>query len=361
MWLRFATYTILGAHGRLSTSPDALHEPDYDDLVLPLQSRTFYYHFENDSEQARLFVLDPELMNPRSSITQSTNRTSDFKQGVLARDARRCIVTGAARTQAAHLIAHGDQYIKSVTEGRKRCEADVVDTVSDVRNGLSLNAHTHACLNAKDVAFMRVPNFVIRPGNMTFLMDETPPIFDDDHPQYLAHSLVPNAGNMPFMAELPGHRLTTPENRTQWPPTSLFDIVYAGVVWSHFGVKELIPQLRSYHPDSKTARERQKEHLDHEASVRKEARAESHQQRADRRGGSDAADSVGGTEDASDEWEHQLDDKDPTDIVCFLPYMAMSPGSREAALRAAKDARDKKLHDFVCGWSAGVVGSNGLQ
>ncbi len=96
-------------------------------------------------------------------------------------------------------------------------------------------------------------------------MDETPPIFDDDHPQYLAHSLVPNAGNMPFMAELPGHRLTTPENRTQWPPTSLFDIVYAGVVWSHFGVKELIPQLRSYHPDSKTARERQKEHLDHEA------------------------------------------------------------------------------------------------
>ncbi len=109
MWLRFATYTILGAHGRLSTSPDALHEPDYDDLVLPLQSRTFYYHFENDSEQARLFVLDPELMNPRSSITQSTNRTSDFKQGVLARDARRCIVTGAARTQAAHLIAHGDQ------------------------------------------------------------------------------------------------------------------------------------------------------------------------------------------------------------------------------------------------------------
>ncbi|PSR74781.1 hypothetical protein PHLCEN_2v9578 [Hermanssonia centrifuga] len=315
MWLRFATYTILGAQGRLSTSPVALHEPDYDDLVLPLQSRTFYYHFENDSEQARLFVLDPELMNPRSSITQSTNRTSDFKQGVLARDARRCVVTGAARTQAAHLIAHGDQ----------------------------------------------VPNFAIRPGNVTFLMDETPPIFDDDHPQYLTHSLVPNAVNMPFMAELPGHRLTTPENRTQWPPTSLFDIVYAGVVWSHFGVKELIPQLRSYHPDSKTARERQKEHLDHEASVRKEARAESRQQRADRRGGSEAADSVGGTEDASDEWEHQLDDKDPTDIVCFLPYMAMSPGSREAALRAAKDARDKKLHDFVCGWSAGVVGSNGLQ
>lgn len=115
MWLRYSTYAILGAEGRLSTQKDILDEPIYTE-ELPLESKTFYYHYENASERARLFPLESDLMNPRSMTSQITRRFPTFKNDVLDRDSGRCVVTDSFYSDASHLIAHGrgDEVSRSI-------------------------------------------------------------------------------------------------------------------------------------------------------------------------------------------------------------------------------------------------------
>ncbi|KAK7690766.1 hypothetical protein QCA50_005865 [Cerrena zonata] len=326
MWLRYSTYAILGAEGRLSTQKDLLDEPIYT-KELPLESKTLYYHYENANEQARLFPLESDLMNPRSMTSQVTQRFPSFKNDVLDRDNGRCVVTDSFYSDASHLIAHskGDEYIRALTERRSRRSTDVVPSIDHVRNGLTLYPSTHSSLARAHAAFMKVPNFAIQ------LADIDTPLPDNNADAYIAHAFVPSI-NIPFGARSPGSLLRIPQDRSQWPPDILFDALYGGVVLQQFGVCKTEdldkPWEHVYYPNGKIAsQEFQK--------ILRDAEAED--------------------EDELKEEGYQLDPNDPLDYMTFiLPYSAMSPESLQASRRAAEEKRQQQLHGRVSEWASHV-------
>ncbi|KAK7690753.1 hypothetical protein QCA50_005852 [Cerrena zonata] len=211
MWLRYSTYAVLGAEGRLSTQKDILDEPIYIE-ELPLESKTFYYHYENANEQARVFLLESDFMNPRSmtSPSQVARHFPTFRKDMFRRDSGRCVVNNSLISHASHLIAHekGDGYTKALTERRSRHSTDVVPSVDHVRNGLTLYSSTHDCLNRVLAAFMRVPNFAVQ------LADVDPPLPKEFAGVYIVHAFVPST-DMPFGTLSCGSLLRTPQDRSQ--------------------------------------------------------------------------------------------------------------------------------------------------
>ena len=89
-WMRFVAGAILGAHGRLSWSPDSA-DPSVDyDAPLPTESQTVYYHCE-ESERDFVFPVDPHM---NDYMSDSTASSAQFAFSVKERDGGKCVITG---------------------------------------------------------------------------------------------------------------------------------------------------------------------------------------------------------------------------------------------------------------------------
>ncbi|KAK7690764.1 hypothetical protein QCA50_005863 [Cerrena zonata] len=97
----------------------------------------------------------------------------------------------------------GDKYITVLTEKQARNLTDVVHSINDVRNGLTLNTLTRTHLGHVSVAFLKVPNFAIQRA------DIDPPLSDHIPDGYVAHTFI-ELTEAPFANRPPGSLLPTP-------------------------------------------------------------------------------------------------------------------------------------------------------
>ncbi|KAI0246989.1 hypothetical protein BJV78DRAFT_1249580 [Lactifluus subvellereus] len=230
-WIRYATGSVVGARGELSTECALPIAIDYDS---PLSSVSIdlYYHTTNE-EKLCIFPLDPSLANTRIvTSSQTSTRRDNFRADVEERDGRRCVVTSAPHNQcdAAHLLPHskGDMYIETFSTHRRRDtsgENDIVQDIDNVRNGLFVNVIIH-CILGQHVAFLKTPNFAMD-------MTDVDLNADGAEERYTTH--VFDRSQWPF-AIPPGLPIQVPSNMSAWPPATLFDAVYASAVIYHFGV-----------------------------------------------------------------------------------------------------------------------------
>ncbi|KAI0026609.1 hypothetical protein K488DRAFT_92230 [Vararia minispora EC-137] len=152
-WIHFATGVTLCAHGDLSYGPSRPAEFDYDQ-PLPTQCLELYYWLEDD-EKLRMFPVDANLMDDRTSVHQVSTTPSEssshaeFRCDIESRDGA-CVLSGMRDRlvcDPAHIIPHskGDDYIKAVMEHRVRQEGDeIIEDINDVRNGIYLQKVFHA-------------------------------------------------------------------------------------------------------------------------------------------------------------------------------------------------------------------------
>ena len=192
-WIRYAIGVVAGMQGHLSLSRDSLEIMDYDD-GLPRESVVLYYH-TSDEEKRRMFPTDPNIGRTIITSSVTTSQRARFRDGVLERDERRCVLSDMAGKvcDAVHLVAHGKgdvvcylslprththtltlihtpsqrrQYILNYTQHRSRepNRNDILSDIDDVRNGLFLNPLTHKALG-KDVAFLKVCDDYVVPNH----------------------------------------------------------------------------------------------------------------------------------------------------------------------------------------------------
>ena len=103
-WIRFVAGAILGAHGRLSWSPDSA-DPSVDyDAPLPTESQTVYYHCE-ESERDFVFPVDPHMIEDDPDVFTCDPQ---FRFEVENRDGGKCVVTGDSPLvcSAAYIVPH---------------------------------------------------------------------------------------------------------------------------------------------------------------------------------------------------------------------------------------------------------------
>ncbi|KAI9453975.1 hypothetical protein BJY52DRAFT_1286604 [Lactarius psammicola] len=155
-WLRFVVFSICGARGRLSATPDGppvnYNSTSFTGVI------NLYYKPSGDC----IFV-DYEGLNDRVTSTVPSDRPNDFRDDVIARDGTACIVTRhpAGHCDAAHLIprSKGDGYIQRVVEDRSSCyrggSLPSISGIDDVQNGVLLSKSVHSMLAKGEVAFLK--------------------------------------------------------------------------------------------------------------------------------------------------------------------------------------------------------------
>ena len=116
-WIRYATGTVIGAHGTLTTQCDSLDPINYDDDP-PGESLDLYYQTAPEEKQ-RMFPIDPNL--EKSSIITSSGTShhyDNFREEVMERDGKKCVCTRVKdhRCDAVHFLPHskGDMVWESL-------------------------------------------------------------------------------------------------------------------------------------------------------------------------------------------------------------------------------------------------------
>lgn len=166
-WLRFVTFSVCGARGCLSTTPDG-PAINYDSASLNGITDFYYKPLGN------CIFVDYQGSNDQATSTVPTDCPNDFRDNVIARDGPACVVTRdpAQYCDAAHLISwcKGDQYIQKVFEVLSSCyhrgSLPSISGIDDVRNGVLLAKTVHLMLAYGAVAFLRTPNYGLEPTDI---------------------------------------------------------------------------------------------------------------------------------------------------------------------------------------------------
>ncbi|KAH9046785.1 hypothetical protein EDB84DRAFT_601098 [Lactarius hengduanensis] len=166
-WLRFVTFSVCGARGCLSTTPDG-PPINYDSASLNGITDLYY------TPLGDCIFVDYQGSNDQATSTVPTDCPNDFRDNVIARDGSACVVTRdpALCCDAAHLIpwCKGDQYIQKVFEVRSSCyhrgSLPSISGIDDVRNGVFLTKTVHSMLAYGMVAFLRTPNYGLEPTDI---------------------------------------------------------------------------------------------------------------------------------------------------------------------------------------------------
>lgn len=166
-WLRFVTFSVCGARGCLSTTPDG-PAINYDSASLNGITDFYYKPLGN------CIFVDYQGSNDQATSTVPTDCPNDFRDNVIARDGPACVVTRdpAQYCDAAHLISwcKGDQYIQKVFEVLSSCyhrgSLPSISGIDDVRNGVLLAKTVHSMLAYGAVAFLRTPNYGLEPTDI---------------------------------------------------------------------------------------------------------------------------------------------------------------------------------------------------
>ncbi|KAH8994546.1 hypothetical protein EDB92DRAFT_2113349 [Lactarius akahatsu] len=303
-WIRYAIGVVVGAFGDLSTTPDLSGVVDYN-AGLPADSIDLYYHTDED-ERRRMFPIDPDIVR-----TQLTTRVS----------AKFC--------HATHLLAHSkaNDHISTLTHHRGRDnEADLIEDIDSVRNGIFLCHHGHVILGS-DLAFLVTPNFAINTADVD---DTAPP----GQKRYTAH-IIQNGETFPSDC-VPGSSFRITEN-AQFPPDILFDAVYAGFVLLHFGTEAMKDFARKWKDTYSTQREAAYGAITDErttATGRSPKQALDRNERHERRTRGQADDLIG--------------------TVMAIPYILVSPDEHLETMRQAREeaeaAEQRRVHEKVEEW-----------
>ncbi|KAF9473591.1 hypothetical protein BDN70DRAFT_885678 [Pholiota conissans] len=234
-WIRYSVGVILGSWGFLSTSEEVIQGVDYDQTMLPTTTLVLYYHTSNE-ERARMFPIDPNF--DRTTLTSSTHteRYHPFVETVRKRDTS-CIFTNAAAEycDAAHIIAHskGDQYINTFTERRSRDpeQRDVINSRSDVRNGLLMSPLLHRMLGDASIAILKTPNFAMKTTDVD-------PLAGPDEPRWSFHCFREGPQYTTFTFPRQCSKACLSGSASNTPPDILFEAIYAIAILSYFGVEQ---------------------------------------------------------------------------------------------------------------------------
>ncbi|KAI9467417.1 hypothetical protein BJY52DRAFT_1238401 [Lactarius psammicola] len=166
-WLRFVVFSICGARGCLSATPDG-PPVDYDSTSVTGVINLYY------KPSGDCIFVDYEGLNDRVTSTVPSDCPNDFRDDIIARDGTACIVTrhSAEHCDAAHLIprSKGDGYIQRVVEDRSSCycgrSLPSISGIDDVQNGVLLTKSVHSMLAKGEVAFLKSPNYGINPTDI---------------------------------------------------------------------------------------------------------------------------------------------------------------------------------------------------
>jgi hypothetical protein len=126
-WLRFVTFTVCGACGDLSATPDG-PAVDYDSIALG--SEDYYYTPQGDASWVSTcgsllihccvvigdyHLVDYQTLNDRITSSEQTTRRSDFRRSIIQRNGEFCVVTRTLGIycDAAHIIprSKGDEVL----------------------------------------------------------------------------------------------------------------------------------------------------------------------------------------------------------------------------------------------------------
>ncbi|KAH9983216.1 hypothetical protein BJV74DRAFT_894942 [Russula compacta] len=162
-WIRYVMFTICGARGDLSTTPNG-PAVDYETTEIANDENTYYYR-----PSVRCAFVDYEGLNDRITTTEGTARRRDFRDDVARRDGPACVVTqvGEVACDVAHLIPHskGDEYIERMMQLRSP-EDGSAPRIDMTENGILLSANVHRLLSIGQVAFIKTPNYELRPEHI---------------------------------------------------------------------------------------------------------------------------------------------------------------------------------------------------
>ncbi|KAF8063519.1 hypothetical protein FPV67DRAFT_1782997 [Lyophyllum atratum] len=329
-WIRYATGTVVGAEGDLSSSPDTLNIVNYN-AGLPTESRSLYYHTSSD-EKRRMFPVDPNIGRTNITSSVATTRRAQFRSDAALRDGNRCVFTDWRHDycDAVHLLAHskGDAYITTYTQHRSRDPSggDLVQDIDSVRNGLFLNKLTQVGVG-KDVAFLPTPNFAMDTSDV----DPTAPAGEK---RCTAHLFEPVE---PFSAP-PFSRPVRISDTPDWPPAILFEAVYASTILHQFGTQTLKDVLvatwiDTFDPGGVV----DQAHAEQDSITYAQALAKQRAQaRHDARAGPDTF-----------------------DMLLALPYILVPRNERQAMFREAKEKaaaeEQRRVQEKVDTWSRQVI------
>jgi len=122
-WLRYVTFTVVGARGNLFDAPDG-NLVDYENVSIANIAENANYYFVPDGnaphfqpfsthslltrcyETGNCHFADPQGLNDRVTSSSLTERRNNFRRDVALRDGNRCVVTATEfiECQAAHII-----------------------------------------------------------------------------------------------------------------------------------------------------------------------------------------------------------------------------------------------------------------
>jgi len=117
--------------------------------------------------------VDYEGLNDHSTSTDQTPHRHAFRSDVTRRDGNACVVTRAPQLgcDAVHLIprSKGEEYIAKVIELRSPRDNSALPSnvgINGVENGMLLRKDLHALLGMGEVAFIKTPNYGLRPEDI---------------------------------------------------------------------------------------------------------------------------------------------------------------------------------------------------
>ncbi|KAI9566899.1 hypothetical protein HD554DRAFT_2315281 [Boletus coccyginus] len=257
-WLRFVMFSICGARGDLSATPDG-PPVDYD---LESDKTSFFDAYYYNPSGNCIFV-DYAGLNDKVTSSSQTPRRSDFRDDVGRRDGGVCVITGAAgeHCEAAHLIpeSKGDEYMDRVVSDRSSLyrSSPPISGINDVQNGVFLERGVHSRLGRGWAAFIKTPNYGLEPDDICRYGDDSAGTdhvtlqqlkCERDDPamlEMLENVDVPRPG----IAFLAGAHVDAQLQGDQLPPAIILDYMYGVAAYKRWGGggDDADPVMKSYH------------------------------------------------------------------------------------------------------------------
>ncbi|KAF8798393.1 hypothetical protein BYT27DRAFT_7018030, partial [Phlegmacium glaucopus] len=241
-WLTFLGYAIYGHQGKLKAKVDG---PELDDYTIEAGSL-------NNSlwiEEPRL--VDVQAVKDRVSDAWSHTHTSqeDFRAALIERDGT-CVVTGesAVDCDASHCLPHskGDEYIESLTRFRGDTPSDVIDDISDVRNGLLLLHQLHHNVGIGDSAFIMTPNFAM---DMNHVPQSPQLVTTSSKRLTLQHFITISSSLLQRLA--PNNQdVQPPADWSTWPPPIILDVLYGNAALKRWATQTTIDLIHKWTKDN---------------------------------------------------------------------------------------------------------------
>ncbi|KAI9566886.1 hypothetical protein HD554DRAFT_2193715 [Boletus coccyginus] len=255
-WLRFVMFSICGARGDLSATPDG-PPVDYDNTSF---SDVYYY---NPSGEISCIFVDYTGLNDRMTSSSQTSLRYNFRDDVGQRDGGVCVITGGAgeHCDAAHLIpkSKSDEYMERVVNDRSPLyrSSPSISGIDDVQNGVFLGKDVHSRLGRGWVAFIKTPNYGLEPDDICRYDDDSA---DTDHItlqqlkcerddpallEMLRKFDVPRSA----LAFLAGAHVDARFQGGPLPPAIILDYMYGIAAYKRWGRGggDADPAMKSYH------------------------------------------------------------------------------------------------------------------